>query len=116
MFIVSPQDRSDEFFDKLVAIEQDILNELEIPYRVLEMPHNDLGASAHRKIGIIQQNRSPYSHTKIWKPGSHLATAMAKYHQHHIASTTNPEGSILDIKFHPTLTATNTQFTFRTVD
>lgn len=39
-------------FDEMVAIQSEILSSLGLPCRVLEMPSNDLGASAFRKIDI----------------------------------------------------------------
>lgn len=41
-----------EIFDKLVAIQKQILTPLGLKCRVLEMPSTDLGASAYRKIDI----------------------------------------------------------------
>ena len=44
--------RSTAVFDEMVSIQIEILSSLGLPCRVLEMPSNDLGASAFRKIDI----------------------------------------------------------------
>lgn len=43
---------STDVFDEMVSIQVEILTSLGLPCRVLEMPSNDLGASAFRKIDI----------------------------------------------------------------
>ena len=49
--IVRPED-SEAMHDELVAIEERILQALEIPYRVIDIAAGDLGASAYRKFDI----------------------------------------------------------------
>lgn len=45
-------EHSSAAFDEMVSIQTEILSSLGLPCRVLEMPSNDLGASAFRKIDI----------------------------------------------------------------
>jgi seryl-tRNA synthetase len=45
---VRPEDSADEH-ERLLALEEEILRELEIPYRVVNVPVGDLGASAAKK-------------------------------------------------------------------
>jgi seryl-tRNA synthetase len=49
--IVRPED-SEAMHDELVAIEERILEALEIPYRVIDIASSDLGAPAYRKFDI----------------------------------------------------------------
>ncbi|MBW2714921.1 MAG: serine--tRNA ligase [Deltaproteobacteria bacterium] len=49
--IVRPED-SEAMHDELVAIEERILQALEIPYRVIDIASSDLGAPAYRKFDI----------------------------------------------------------------
>lgn len=52
MEVVSPSEESRRVFDEMVEVQVEILSELGLPCRVLEMPASDLGASAYRKIDI----------------------------------------------------------------
>jgi seryl-tRNA synthetase len=54
---VEPSQSTDEH-ERLLAIEEEILGELQIPYRVLNIAVNDLGASAAKKYD-----------TEAWLPG-----------------------------------------------
>ena len=54
---VAPQD-SEEEHERLVAIEEEIFTELEVPYRVVNIAVNDLGPSAAKKYDI-----------EAWLPG-----------------------------------------------
>jgi seryl-tRNA synthetase len=45
-------------FEELVAIEEKIFQALELPYRVIDIPSGDLGASAYRKFDL-----------EAWMPG-----------------------------------------------
>jgi seryl-tRNA synthetase len=49
MFIFSHPDRSNDELEALLAIEEEILQELEMPYRVVSIAVGDLGASAAKK-------------------------------------------------------------------
>src|SRR4029077_11187513 len=48
---VAPQDSSADH-ERLLAIEESILQDLEIPYRVVGIAVNDLGASAAKKYDL----------------------------------------------------------------
>ncbi len=48
---VAPQD-SEEEHERLLAIEEEIFTELEVPYRVVNIAVNDLGPSAAKKYDI----------------------------------------------------------------
>lgn len=58
MFVFCKPEQSDEFHDKLLAIEEEIYQGLEIPYRVVDTATGDLGAPAYRKFDI-----------EAWMPG-----------------------------------------------
>ncbi len=58
MFSFVAPDRSTEEHERLLAIEEEIFGELEIPYRVVNIAVNDLGASAAKKYDI-----------EAWLPG-----------------------------------------------
>lgn len=48
----SGQSHSTEMFNEMVNLQREMLEALQLPHRVLEMPTADLGASAARKIDI----------------------------------------------------------------
>jgi len=52
MFVVALPEESAAMHDELVAIEERILQDLEIPYRVIDVATGDLGAPAYRKFDI----------------------------------------------------------------
>ncbi|HTN24392.1 MAG TPA: serine--tRNA ligase, partial [Solirubrobacteraceae bacterium] len=58
MFSFVAPDRSSEEHERLLAIEEEIMSELEIPYRVVNIAVDDLGASAAKKYDI-----------EAWLPG-----------------------------------------------
>ena len=58
MFIFCLPSQSDEMHQSLLATEEEIYQELEIPYRVVEMCGGDLGAAAYRKFDL-----------EAWMPG-----------------------------------------------
>ncbi|KAF8516705.1 seryl-tRNA synthetase [Hysterangium stoloniferum] len=58
LFAVTPQSHSDEALESMRRVQMDILNGLNLPFRVLEMPTEELGASAYRKYDI-----------EAWMPG-----------------------------------------------
>lgn len=52
MFVaINPED-SDEHLMRLVEIQEEILQNLELPYRIVEIPTGDLGGPAYRKFDI----------------------------------------------------------------
>ena len=58
MFVYSHPDQSDEAHQQLLAIEEEIFQSLNIPYRVVDTCTGDLGAPAYRKFDI-----------EAWMPG-----------------------------------------------
>lgn len=58
MFVVCPATESDEQLEHLRAIQEKVVTRLGLPYRVLNMPSEELGASAARKYDI-----------EVWMPG-----------------------------------------------
>jgi seryl-tRNA synthetase len=58
MFSFVEPDRSSEEHERLLSIEEEIMQELEIPYRVVNIAVDDLGASAAKKYDI-----------EAWLPG-----------------------------------------------
>lgn len=58
MFVYCKPEDSEKMHEELLAIEEEIYQELELPYRVLEMCTGDLGAMAARKFDI-----------EVWMPG-----------------------------------------------
>src|SRR5918994_1109144 len=69
---VRPEDSPHEH-ERLLAIEEEILRELEIPYRVVNVPAGDLGASAAKKYDC-----------EAWLPGQ------GRYRE--LTSCSNPTG------------------------
>src|SRR3954463_2276441 len=49
MFVFCEPDRSGEEHDRLLSIEEEVLQDLEIPYRVVNIAVDDLGSSAAKK-------------------------------------------------------------------
>ncbi len=58
MFIYCKPEESDKLHEYILQMEEEIYQELELPYRVLEMCTGDLGAMAARKFDI-----------EVWMPG-----------------------------------------------
>ncbi len=58
MFVFCEPEESEAFHDKLLAIEEELFQGLEIPYRVVDTCTGDLGAPAYRKFDI-----------EAWMPG-----------------------------------------------
>lgn len=58
MFVYCTSDRSDDIHKEILSIEEEIVQALGIPYRVLEMCTGDLGAIASRKYDL-----------EAWMPG-----------------------------------------------
>ncbi|MBX4187700.1 MAG: serine--tRNA ligase [Candidatus Doudnabacteria bacterium] len=52
MFVYCAPEDSEKMHQELLAIEQEIANGLELPYRVIDIPSEDLGAPAYRKFDI----------------------------------------------------------------
>ena len=58
LFVVCRAEESEEWLEKLRAVQERILSGLQVPYRVLDMPTEELGASAYRKYDM-----------EAWMPG-----------------------------------------------
>ncbi|MGI6402117.1 MAG: serine--tRNA ligase [Thermoguttaceae bacterium] len=58
MFVFCLPDQSEAFHSELLAIEREIYDELEMPYRVVDTATGDLGGPAYRKFDI-----------EAWMPG-----------------------------------------------
>ncbi|EEB90509.1 hypothetical protein MPER_11273 [Moniliophthora perniciosa FA553] len=58
LFTVTTSEESEEMMEGMRVVQQDILDGLRIPYRVLDMPTEELGASAYRKYDM-----------EAWMPG-----------------------------------------------
>jgi len=71
--------------ERLLAIEESILSELEIPYRVVAIPVNDLGASATRKYDC-----------EAWLPGQGRYRELTS-----CSDTTDYQARRLDIRYRP---------------
>ncbi|MCF7945244.1 MAG: serine--tRNA ligase [Spirochaetia bacterium] len=58
MFVICSEEESDKLHEELLAIEEEIFQSLEIPYRVVDTCTGDLGAPAYRKFDL-----------EAWMPG-----------------------------------------------
>ena len=81
---VAPEDSPDEH-ERLLAIEERILRELGIPYRVVAIPVNDLGASAAMKYDC-----------EAWLPGQERYRELTS-----CSNTTDFQARRLDVRFRP---------------
>jgi seryl-tRNA synthetase len=52
MFVFCAPEESREWHERLLAIEEELVGELGVPYRVVDIPIGDLGSSAARKFDI----------------------------------------------------------------
>src|SRR5919108_41632 len=52
MFVFCAPEESREWHEQLLAIEEELVGELGVPYRVVDIPVGDLGSSAARKFDI----------------------------------------------------------------
>ncbi|KAF8167687.1 hypothetical protein B0H34DRAFT_682692 [Crassisporium funariophilum] len=58
LFTVTTDDASESMMEEMLSIQKSILAGLKLPYKVLDMPSEELGASAYRKYDI-----------EAWMPG-----------------------------------------------
>jgi seryl-tRNA synthetase len=85
MFVLCRPDESADAHDELLAVEEELVQELELPYRVVNVAAGDLGASAAKKYDI-----------EAWFPGQ------GRYRE--ITSTSNTtdfQAQRLGIRFRP---------------
>jgi len=61
LFSAVDAERSAQAFEEITGLQAALLDELQLPYRVLEMSRRELGASAHRK----------WDH-EVWMPGRRM--------------------------------------------
>lgn len=52
MFVFCPPDQSEQEHERILAIEESIMQDLELPYRVVNIAVDDLGSSAAKKYDI----------------------------------------------------------------
>ena len=81
---VEPEQSQDEH-ERLLAIEEEILQALGIPYRVVNIAVNDLGASATKKYDL-----------EAWLPGQGRFRELTS-----CSNTTDFQARRLDIRFRP---------------
>jgi seryl-tRNA synthetase len=81
---VAPEDSADEH-ERIVAIEESILQALEIPYRVVNIAVNDLGASAAKKYDC-----------EAWLPGQGRYRELTS-----CSNTTDYQARRLEIRYRP---------------
>ncbi len=86
MFSFVEPDRSAEEHERLLSIEESILQELEIPYRVVAIAVGDLGASAAKKWDC-----------EAWLPGQGRYRELTS-----CSNTTDFQSRRLDIRYRPT--------------
>jgi seryl-tRNA synthetase len=85
MFSFVEPERSEAEHERLLAIEEEILQELEIPYRVVNISVTDLGASAAKKYDL-----------EAWLPGQERFRELTS-----CSNTTDFQARRLDIRFRP---------------
>jgi seryl-tRNA synthetase len=83
MFVFTFPDRSREEHDSLLAIEEELVQELDLPYRVVNIAAGDLGASATKKYDI-----------EAWFPGQQRYREITS-----TSNTTDFQSRRLDIRF-----------------
>jgi seryl-tRNA synthetase len=85
MFAFVEPSESEAEHERLLAIEESICRELEIPYRVVNIAANDLGASAAKKYDI-----------EAWLPGQGRFRELTS-----CSNTTDYQARRLDIRYRP---------------
>src|SRR3954463_1367948 len=85
MFVFCEPDRSVEEHDRLLSIEEEILQDLEVPYRVVNIAVDDLGASAAKKYDC-----------EAWMPGQGRYREVTS-----TSNTTDFQARRLDIRARP---------------
>jgi seryl-tRNA synthetase len=85
MFCFVAPEESETEHERLLAIEESILGELEIPYRVVAIAVDDLGASAAKKYDC-----------EAWMPGQGRFRELTS-----CSNTTDYQARRLDIRFRP---------------
>ena len=82
--IVRPQDSADEH-ERILAIEEEILQALELPYRVVNIAVGDLGSSAAKKYDL-----------EAWLPGQERYRELTS-----CSNTTDFQARRLEVRYRP---------------
>ena len=85
MFVFCEPEHSQEWHDRLLAIEEEILTDLGLPYRVVDIAIGDLGASAARKYDC-----------EAWLPGQGRYRELTS-----TSNTTDYQARRLEIRYRP---------------
>ncbi len=85
MFSFVVPEASEEEHERLLAIEEEIMQALEIPYRVVNIPARDLGASAAKKYDL-----------EAWLPGQERYRELTS-----CSNTTDFQARRLDARMRP---------------
>jgi seryl-tRNA synthetase len=85
MFSFVPPEESQDEHERLLAVEEEILQALEIPYRVVNIAVDDLGASAAKKYDL-----------EAWLPGQERFRELTS-----TSNTTDFQARRLDVRFRP---------------
>src|SRR4051795_919084 len=85
MFTFSRPEDSPEEHERLVGVQEEILQALEIPYRLVNIPVDDLGASAAKKYDI-----------EAWLPGQERYREVTS-----TSNTTDYQARRLDVRYRP---------------
>ncbi|MFN2616986.1 MAG: serine--tRNA ligase [Thermoleophilaceae bacterium] len=85
MFVFCPPEQSRDEHERLLGIEEEILQALEIPYRVVNIAVDDLGASAAKKYDL-----------EAWLPGQERYRELTS-----CSNTTDFQSRRLDVRYRP---------------
>jgi seryl-tRNA synthetase len=85
MFEFAAPEESPATHERLVAIEEELLQTLEVPYRVVDIALDDLGASAARKYDL-----------EAWLPGQERFRELTS-----CSNTTDYQARRLDVRYRP---------------
>jgi seryl-tRNA synthetase len=85
MFVYTTPEESRDEHERLLAIEEELIGELGIPYRVVDIPVGDLGASATRKFDI-----------EAWFPAQERYREITS-----CSNTTDYQANRLEIRYRP---------------
>jgi len=85
MFAFSTPEQSEALHDELLAIEEELFQGLEVPYRVLDIASGDLGGPAYRKFDI-----------EAWMPGRGAYGEVTS-----TSNCTDYQARRLDIRYRP---------------
>jgi len=85
MFAFVAPERSDDEHERLLAIEEELMQALELPYRVVNIAVDGLGASAAKKYDI-----------EVWLPGQERYRELTS-----TSNTTDFQARRLDVRYRP---------------